>query len=127
VLSVAAATLAGTAERVVAALGALTAQVGIVAGVGIRQVKLTLTEVANLELRDEAGNLVTVSGVIWEWYDTPGNTGGDPVDSGTVDVVDGEAIIQLPNSALTAGQFGTLVLFHPSDPDTRGVYRLAVV
>ncbi len=119
-----AATVAGTAERIVTGSGALTAQASTVAGAGGIQVKLELTGV--YELHDETDSPVTVSGVLYEWYDEVDDTTGSPIQSGTVNIVAGEATIQLPNSALASGEYGTLILYHPSDAAIRGVYRVQV-
>lgn len=122
------ATTAGTAERVLSCSGELISAASAVAGTATLQVKLLLTSAVGRELRDETGAVVaSLAGIIYEWYDKDTDTEGDPDVSGTFATNgSGEATVQLAGSSLVAGQYGLLVLTHPSDNTIRGVYRIPV-
>lgn len=127
-LASAASTLSSTGERMIPGTGVLNVQASIVSGSGVLQVKLLLTAATSRELVNESGSPVAnLTGIEYEWYDTEDDTSGNPTQSGTFDTdAGGEATIQLPNSSLTAGQVGTLLLYHPTDDAVRGVYRIPV-
>lgn len=83
-------------------------------------------------LRDADGALLTLTGIAWYWYDStaPDFSSDTPTDSGTVDCTSGAlGQLEVPNSTLTDGQSGTLVLVHVSevgDPDHPITRQLAV-
>lgn len=122
------ATASGTGEREITASGTPAAQSATVVGAGTLLLSVLLNAANNTELRDENGTVVSnLSNIAYEFYDDDSSTAGTPVDSGTFSTdANGEASLTLTNSTLSSGQFGTLVLFHPSNPDIRGVYRVAV-
>jgi hypothetical protein len=113
---------------VLTAIGVLIAGSASVSGTAALQVKLLLTAAEARELRDEEGVLVaSLNGIRFEWYDKDTDTQGNPDVSGTFNTnASGEATIQLPGSSLVAGQYGTLVLEHPTDNTIWGVYRIPV-
>lgn len=121
-------TVAGTGERSVTGTGALLVQSSAVSGSGALQLKLVLTQATNRNLVDESGAPVAnLADIAYEWYDALDDTDGNPTQQGTFSTNEnGEATIQLPNSALTSGQSGTLILYHPTDSEIRGVYRIPV-
>lgn len=90
--------------------------------------KLLLTEAQGLELRDENRSPVAnLSGIRFEWYDKITDTQGNPDVAGTFDTNgNGEAVIPLPGTGLSATDEGTLILEHPTDDEVRGIYRLPV-
>lgn len=110
--------------------GTPAAEDSAASGVGIRiaDVDLVLTAAQGRELKDAAGTLVaSLSNIVWEWYDTPGSTAGEPIDSGTFNTdVSGEATITVTNSELADGEFGQLIIYHPSDPLIRASLRIPV-
>lgn len=118
----------GAAERVLTCSGTLLSAASSTAGTASLQLRLLLTAAEGRELRDEDGALVSsLAGIIYEWYDKDTDTEGNPDASGTFNTdANGEATIQLPGTGLTAGQYGLLVLVHPSDDTIRGVYRIPV-
>lgn len=123
-----AAATAGTSERVLSCTGELESAASSVAGTATLQIRLLLTSAEGRELRDEDGAVVAnLANIAFEWYDKDTDTEGDPDVSGTFSTnASGEATIQIPGSALTAGQFGLLVLEHPTDNTIRGIYRIPV-
>lgn len=118
----------GVAERVLTCSGTLLSGASSTTGVASLQLRLLLTAAEGRELRDEEGALVaSLANISYEWYDKDTDTNGDPDMSGTFNTdANGEATIQLPGTALTAGQYGLLVLEHPSDNTIRGIYRIPV-
>lgn len=124
------ATADGAGDRGLIGLGSLLAQASIVNGSGTvtAVLQVLLTAANNRELRDENNALVAnLLNIRWEWYDDPNSTAGDPQDSGLFSTdANGEATITISGSALSPGQFGCLVLFHPSDNFTRHQYYLPV-
>ena len=118
----------GTGERELTCSGTLQSAVSTVSGTAALQLKLLLTSAEARELRDENGALVAnLANIQYEWYDKDTDTSGAPDFSGTFSTnASGEATIQLPGTALTAGQFGLLVLEHPTDNTIRGIYRIPV-
>lgn len=92
--------------------------------VGTRTVALTGAN--STELRDSTSALVSQTSVSWEWYDNVAATSGNPTDSGTVDIVSGEATITLTNSSRLNGEFGQLLLRDPVSNETRPRYYLPV-
>lgn len=123
-----AASTAATAERTLVCSGVLLAGASTVAGTASLALKLTLTAAAGQELRDEDGVLVAnLANIAYEWYDKDTDTEGNPDQAGTFSTnASGEATIQLATTSLTVGQFGTLILTHPTDNTVRGVYRIPV-
>ena len=121
-------TTAGIAERVLICSGTLVPASATTAGTATLQLKLLLTAAENRELRDEEGALVaSLANIAYEWYEKTTDTNGDPDQSGTFNTnASGEATIQLPSTGLTPGQFGLLVLTHPTDNSIRGIYRIPV-
>ncbi len=145
------ATVAGAAERIITGTGAgdaqdavavgvavrgaigsgvLTASASAVAGVGGSEgdVTVSLTIAAGRNLADEFGTVhSSLSNIVWEWYDTPGSSAGEPIDSGTFNTNgSGEATLTINNSMLGPGGYGQLFIFHPSDPDIRASLRVPV-
>lgn len=120
--------LAGTAERVLTCSGTLLSAASSTTGTATLQLKLLLTASQGRELRDEEGAVVaSLANIAFEWYDKDTDTEGNPAVSGTLSTnANGEATVQLTGSTLTAGQFGLLVLEHPSDNTIRGIYRIPV-
>src|SRR5690606_36081523 len=96
-------------------IGSLTASVSTVAGTGERLLKVVLAASVSTEVRDATSALVTLSDIPFEWYDKTTDTDGNPDVTGTLDLVNGEATVQLTGSALTAGQTGLLRLQHPTE------------
>lgn len=87
----------------------------------ILQVSCTLVNRTGAELP----NLTSLS---WAWFDAADpNSFGAPSDQGQTETTDGNAelVIPLPNTTLSAGQSGTLVLMS-DDSLTLGAYILAV-
>lgn len=123
-----ASTLEGTAERVLSASGELISAASSTSGTASLQLRLILTAANNRELRDENGAAVAnLASIAFEWYDKDTDTEGNPAVSGTFSTnASGEATIQLPGTSLNSGDFGLLVLEHPTDPTIRGVYRIPV-
>lgn len=121
-------TTSGAAERVLTCSGTLLSGASSTAGSASLQLRLLLIAAEGRELRDEEGALVaSLANIAYEWYDKDTDTNGDPDMSGTFSTdAGGEATIQLPGTALISGQFGLLVLEHPSDNTVRGVYRIPV-
>lgn len=119
----------GSAFSSISGSGTLAAQAVALAGSGVvlNVRNLVLTQAQGRELRDEGGTPVELNGIIYEWYDDPDSTEGEPADSGTFNTDEnGEAIVVLSNSSLTDGHVGGLLLIHPSDPTIRGYYRVPV-
>ena len=118
----------GTAERVLTCSGTLVSAPSSVDGTAALQLKVELTAAAGRDLRDEEGAVVaSLANIAYEWYDKDTDTEGNPDFSGTFSTnASGEATIQLPGTALAAGQHGLLVLEHPSDNTIRGIYRIPV-
>lgn len=123
-----AAATAATAERTLVCSGVLLAGASTVAGTASLALKLTLTAAAGRELRDENGVLVAnLANIAYEWYDKDTDTEGNPNQAGTFSTnASGEATIQLTTTSLTVGQFGLLILEHPTDSAIRGIYRIPV-
>ena len=130
VLTAQAVSLTGVGELIHTAQGALTAQAHAVVGSGTATspIVVSLTAANNRELRDETNTLIaSLNGIIWEWYDNPSSTAGNPTDSGTFNTdASGEATITLTNSTLTTGQFGQLIIYHPTNADIRAIFRVPV-
>ena len=126
-----AAIVSASGVRSLSTSAALSAQASVVAGAGtvFSTVSIQLTAANSRELKDANGVLwSSLNGVIWEWYDTPGATTGNPVDSGTFNTsAAGEATFTVDNSSLANGEFGHLVLYHPTLPDVRASLRVPVV
>ena len=83
---------------------------------------------ASLKELDGVTNLPTdLSGVRWAWFDTvPGVGQSVPIDYGTaLSIQAGSLDLDLPNSTLTNGQYGFLVLEHVAS-GRRQAYRLQV-
>jgi hypothetical protein len=124
------ASVSGTGEREVTGTGTPASQAGAASGTGtvISDRTIELTAANNYELRDAGGNLVaSLSNISYEWYESSTSTSGTPDQTGTFNTdASGEATITLTASGLSAGEYGTLVLFHPSDADIRGCYRIQV-
>lgn len=83
---------------------------------------------SNLTLLSKAAaKQVSLSGVSWAWFD--GDVGAlvAPTDKGTSETTDANGVMALsmPNSTLTSGQFGTLLLYDSTGSKV-GAYRLAV-
>lgn len=118
----------GTAEREITCTGTLVLGASSVAGVAALQLKILLTAAQGRELRDEDGDLVaSLANIAYEWYDKDTDTDGDPDATGTFSTdASGEATIQLPSTTLSSGQFGLLILEHPTDNTIRGIYRIPV-
>jgi hypothetical protein len=120
----------GVAERVVTSAGAPAAQAATVAGAGtLLNVRSAVLTAANgRELRDHDNAVVaSLSGILFEWYDDPDDTDGNPTHSGTFNTNgSGEATVVLTGSTLPAGGIGGLLLIHPSDNTIRGYYRVPV-
>ena len=79
------------------------------------------------ELDGITGLPSTLENVRWAWFDTvPGAAQSVPVDYGTtLGIFSGVLEIPLPNTTLTAGQYGYLVLEHQAS-GRRQAYRLQV-
>ena len=119
---------AGAAERELTCTGVLNVGSASTSGTATLQVKLLLTAAENRELRDENNSPVaSLNGIRFEWYDKDTDTNGSPDVTGTFNTnASGEATIQLSGSSLVAGQYGTLILEHPSNNAIWGVYRIPV-
>ncbi len=98
--------------------GVVSAQASVVVGAGTRfaTVTLELTVLEGQSLVDANDSPVSnLNDIAWEWYDTPNTSAGNPVDSGTFNTdVLGQATVTVNNSGLADGEFGLLLLFHPS-------------
>ena len=81
------------------------------------------------ELRSRTGALLpNLTAISWAWFDaTDPNSFAAPTDQGQVETTDGDGLLEidLPNTALSAGQEGTLVL-RSDDGVSIGAYNLAV-
>lgn len=126
-----AATVTASGFRAALGSGTPAAAASAVVGVGdvFGDVDIELTVANSQELKDALGNVwVSLVNIAWEWYDTPGSTAGNPLDSGlfTTSVI-GEATINVVGSNLANGEYGQLILYHPSDPDIRATLRVPVV
>ena len=98
---------------------ALTCQVATFSGAASVLSKQVITQ----QLRDAEGATLTLSGIEWYWYDStdPDFTTDTPTDSGTVDCTGGALdTIEIPNSTLSDGQSGVLLLVHASSPGDPG-------
>lgn len=128
VLTAADGATSGTAERVLTCSGTLTPADASVSGTASLQLKLLLTAAEGRELRDEDNAVVAnLANIAYEWYDKDTDTTGNPDQSGTFSTnASGEATIQLPSTALASGEFGLLILEHPTDSEIRGIYRIPV-
>jgi hypothetical protein len=70
-----------------------------------------------------------LSSLSWAWFDTVDpNIFNAPTDQGFAESTDtqGKIVVELPNSLLSPGQYGTLVL-RSSDGSTLGAYNLLVI
>jgi hypothetical protein len=85
---------------------------------------------ASLKELDGITNLPeSLTGVRWAWFDTePGTGQSTPIDYGTNLLIEnsGQLEIVLPNTTLTSGQYGYLVLEHVAS-GRRQAYRLQVI
>ena len=124
------ATLSSVGIVVRSGTGVLSAQAAAASGAGTRiaTVSLVLTAANSRDLKDVTGSVVAnLSNIAWEWYDTPGSTSGNPVDSGTFNTdANGEATITVTGTGLANGEYGQLIIYHPSDPDIRATLRVPV-
>lgn len=93
-------------------------------GAGSVQIsQVALTGTASLADENESA-IASLANIRYEWFDSGTTLAGGVVDSGTFSTDgSGEATITISGSSLTDGQFGLLVLFHPSDADIIGIYR----
>lgn len=125
------ATVAASGVRSAVGSGTPAADASVVVGVGdvFGSVDIELTVANSQELKDAQGNVwISLANIAWEWYDDPSSTAGEPLDSGlfTTSVI-GEATITVLGSNLANGEYGQLILYHPSDPDIRATLRVPVV
>ncbi len=119
-------------EGVVSDGGDVRAQAASVAGVGLKVggATIELTAANDSALKDVAGavaaNLVNAP---WEFYNDPLSTTGEPADTGTLNTnASGEATVVVTEGVILAdGEYGQLIVYHPSDSDIRATYRVPVI
>jgi hypothetical protein len=86
----------------------------------------TLTDVKLVDL--ENSSQASLTSLKWDWFDESSpNSFTTPTDQGTVEATDanGNITIDLPNSTLTSGQTGFLILRDATN-NYIGAYRLDV-
>lgn len=124
------ATVVGNGVLELTGTGVLTAQSAAASGAGtvLSQITINLTVATSRELRDETGTAVSsLNNIAYEWYDNPSSTAGEPLQTGTFNTnATGEASFTVNDSTLADGEFGQLIIYHPSDPDIRATLRIPV-
>lgn len=122
--------MVGTGSHGLKGSGSLVSAAATVTGQGLRisTVNVELLAANGRDLRDETGVVLSnLNGIVWEWYDDPDSTAGEPVDSGTFNTnATGEATVVVNGTTLGDGGFGQLILYHPSDVDIRATLRVPV-
>lgn len=89
---------------------------------GVKTITITLVDINNAAL-------LNLSNLKWAWFDfaTPNLFTAAPTDKGTTESTDGSGVctIDLPNTALTSGQIGWLIITDSDGTTTQNPYHRA--